>query len=46
LRNELTPEEGFRRLNELFGSNDASAPPTRGQIFPRIPRRRTCVPTC
>ena len=27
---ELTPEEGFRRLNELFGSDDPSAPPTRG----------------
>jgi hypothetical protein len=27
---ELTPEEGFRGLNELFGSDDPSAPPTRG----------------
>jgi hypothetical protein len=27
---ELTPEEGLRGLNELFGSKDASAPPSRG----------------
>ena len=26
---ELTPEDAFRRLHELFGSEDASAPPTR-----------------
>ena len=26
--NELTPEEGFRLLDEVFGF--ASAPPTRG----------------
>ena len=26
---ELTPEEGFRRLHELFGAEDPSAPPTR-----------------
>jgi hypothetical protein len=26
---ECTPEEGFRRLHELFGSDDPSAPPTR-----------------
>jgi hypothetical protein len=27
---ELTPEEGFRGLHELFGPDDPSAPPTRG----------------
>ena len=27
---ELTPEDGLRGLNELFGSEDPSAPPTRG----------------
>ena len=26
---ELTPEEGFRRLDEIFGSEGASRPPTR-----------------
>ena len=26
---ELTPEEGFRLLNEVFGAKDPSAPPTR-----------------
>ena len=26
---ELSSEDGFRRLHELFGSDDASAPPTR-----------------
>jgi hypothetical protein len=28
--NALTPEDGFRILNELFGSEDTSAPFTRG----------------
>ena len=27
---ELTPEDGLRGLHELFGSDDPSAPPTRG----------------
>ena len=27
---ELTPEEGVRLFNEIFGSEDASAPPKRG----------------
>ena len=26
---ELTPEEGLRLFNEIFGSEDASRPPTR-----------------
>ena len=26
---ELTPEEGFRLLDEVFGAEDPSAPPTR-----------------
>jgi hypothetical protein len=26
---ELTPEEGIRLFNEIFGSEDAAAPPTR-----------------
>jgi len=28
---ELTPEEGLRLLDELFGSEDPNAPPTRGR---------------
>jgi hypothetical protein len=28
---EPTPEEGLRLLDELFGSDDPSAPPTRGR---------------
>jgi hypothetical protein len=28
---QLTPEEGLRLLDELFGSEDPSAPPTRGR---------------
>jgi hypothetical protein len=28
---ELTSEDGFRILHELFGSEDRSAPPTRGR---------------
>jgi hypothetical protein len=27
---ELTPEEGLRLINEIFGYEDPSAPPTRG----------------
>jgi hypothetical protein len=27
--NDLSPEDAFRRLHELFGFEDASAPPTR-----------------
>jgi hypothetical protein len=28
---ELTPKEGLRLLDELFGSEDPNAPPTRGR---------------
>ena len=28
---ELTPEEGLRLLDELFGYEDPNAPPTRGR---------------